>query len=95
MATKQLVIDIDRRLAGVLSLMAHDDCRTSEQEIAWLIRNEAVRRGLLEKSSTVQTTNREVQPQPRSADQQDASDSSAQAERLIDSRKGNGPEAGS
>ncbi len=50
MATKQVQIepmDLDRRLASLLGLMAEDDCRTVPQQIAWLIRMEAVRRDLL------------------------------------------------
>lgn len=48
MASKQIVVDLDRRLAGAVSLMAEDDYRSIPQQIAWLIFREAVRRNLLE-----------------------------------------------
>jgi hypothetical protein len=48
MATKQIVIDLDPRLAGVVLAMAEEDCRTIPQQIAWLIRREAIRRNLLD-----------------------------------------------
>ena len=47
MATKQIVIDLDRRMTGIVSAMADGDCRTIPQQIAWLSRKEAVRRKLL------------------------------------------------
>jgi hypothetical protein len=46
--TKQIVIDLDPRLTGVVLAMAEDDCRTIPQQIAWLIRREAIRRKLLD-----------------------------------------------
>jgi hypothetical protein len=48
MVTKQIIIDLDPRLVGVVLAMAEDDCRTIPQQIAWLIRREAVRRRLLD-----------------------------------------------
>lgn len=50
MAGKQVQLDpiqLDRRLGSLLGLMAEDDCRTVPQQIAWLVRREAVRRNLL------------------------------------------------
>ncbi len=58
MASKQVILDLDRRLVRLISVMADEDCRSLAQQIAWLIRKEAVRRKLIEDNgrSTGNTT---------------------------------------
>ena len=47
MATKQLILELEQRLVRAAGLMAQEDYRTMPQQIAWLIRREAIRRKLL------------------------------------------------
>ena len=44
MATKQLIVDLDERIARDLDRMAQDDDRPVPHMVAWLIRREAARR---------------------------------------------------
>ena len=61
---KQIVVDLDRRLAGAVGMMAEDDCRTVPQQIAWLIRREAVRRNLLRNAAGEPLQSEERYEQP-------------------------------
>ncbi len=66
MRSKPIILDLDRRIVRLLSVMAEEDCRSIPQQLTWLIRKEAASRNSVgDITSQAVTAKQRRQAEPR------------------------------